>query len=66
MKLESNESMSSASDNEFTPSECDGSMSPEMEPVTKRKCQKKIAKTRKTCGKERDDADDDYFRKRIR
>ncbi|CAG9540188.1 unnamed protein product [Cercopithifilaria johnstoni] len=64
-ELESNESMSSTSDSEFTQSEDDGSTSPEVEPVAKKK-QRKIAKTRKVRGKERDDADDDYFRKRIR
>ncbi|VDK79490.1 unnamed protein product [Litomosoides sigmodontis] len=64
-KSENDESLSSANDNEFTQSEYDGSMSPELEPVAKRKRQRKIVKIR-TCGKERDDADDDYFRKRIR
>lgn len=65
MKLENNESMSSTSDSEFIQSD-DESISPEVEPVAKKRRRKKVTKTGKVHGKERDDADDDYFRKRIR
>uniref|UniRef100_A0A0R3S1B2 DNA repair and recombination protein RAD54-like n=1 Tax=Elaeophora elaphi TaxID=1147741 RepID=A0A0R3S1B2_9BILA len=66
VKLESNELVSSVSDSEFTQSEGDGSVSPEVEPVARKKRRRKIAKPVKIDGKERDDADDDYFTKRIR
>ncbi|KAL3990897.1 SNF2 N-terminal domain family protein [Acanthocheilonema viteae] len=63
VKLENSESMSSSSDSEFILSEDERD---EIEPVTKKKRQQKITKTGKVREKERDDADDDYFRKRIR
>ncbi|EFO25268.2 hypothetical protein LOAG_03215 [Loa loa] len=66
MKWKSNRSVSSVSDSEFTQSEDDRNTSPETELIAKKKRRRKVAKTKKVDGKERDDADDDYFRKRIR
>ncbi|KAM3727208.1 DNA excision repair protein [Dirofilaria immitis] len=55
----------SVSDSEFFPSEDDENMSSEMEPMAKKKRRQKIVKPRKVEEKERDDADDNYFRRRI-
>ncbi|VDM09064.1 unnamed protein product [Wuchereria bancrofti] len=66
VQLEGDEPVSSTSDSEFAQSENDGNTSSEMEPVVKKKRSRKVVKTRKIDRKERDDADDDYFRKRIR
>ncbi|VDP12559.1 unnamed protein product, partial [Onchocerca flexuosa] len=65
VKLNSSELVNSTSDSEFIPSEDDEKMSSEMSPKAKRKCRQKIVRARKVDGKERDDADDDYFKRRI-
>ncbi|VDK71165.1 unnamed protein product [Onchocerca ochengi] len=65
VKLDSNELVSSTSDSEFIPSEDDEKMSSEMSPKAKRKCRQMVVRTRKVDGKEQDDADDDYFKRRM-
>nr|CDQ02163.1 Bm12850, isoform a [Brugia malayi] len=66
VQLEGDEPVSSTSDSEFAQSEDDGNTSSEIEPVIKNKRSRKVVKTKKIDRKERGDADDDYFRKRIR
>ncbi|KAK6106483.1 SNF2 N-terminal domain family protein [Brugia pahangi] len=66
VQLEGDEPVSSTSDSEFAQSEDDGNTSSEIEPVVKNKRSRKVVKTKKIDRKERDDADDDYFKKRIR